>query len=567
MGKIKEIWKKMKPLVLFQLSDKLDFAWMKSKKNAIRKIVFAVAKFAIIVGVISLLLWLFNYLGIINSAEMVDLYVMFFTLIMVLLLLSDTHHLMRSLYYAEDNKLLVTFPVSSTLLFFSKILDFFVFDFIKNLGLLIPVSFGFAVGGIILGQIEVATLFWLLIPLIFASAIIVLLASLISVPYLFIYRLFKLAPILELITLLIITALIVIGVVFMINLIPDDIDLIRQWPAMRNTAQNFISDLCEKVLPFTFVVRTMFGKHGASYLGYRLVGSCFVDFAILFGVFVGLVALCYIAIKPFFFYMMTKSFEFEKNVIDEPKPNKKRERYLTFINKELILSIRDIDISGSFLLIYILAPILLFFINNVYAAISTNLSGEMMIFGFNILLMLLPYLASNSVIATIYSREGRAAYMKKTKPISLIFPLSSKVFIYIICSSISIMACGFIFGNFAAATGLEPICPILLTISIIFLQIGHMFYSATLDIMNPQNESYATTGSSENNQNENRSTIVAFIGAIIFAFLGYLFMVECHKEDGYYLIAFIKLLVIAMFVAASTFYLFVKKIKAYYYEK
>ena len=336
MGKIKEIWKKMKPLVLFQLSDKLDFAWMKSKKNAIRKIVFAFAKFAIIVGFISLLLWLFNYLGIINSAEMVDLYVMFFTLIMVLLLLSDTHHLMRSLYYAEDNKLLVTFPVSSTLLFFSKILDFFVFDFIKNLGLLIPVSFGFAVGGIILGQIEVATLFWLLIPLIFASAIIVLLASLISVPYLFIYRLFKLAPILELITLLVITALIVIVVVFMINLIPDDIDLIRQWPAMRNTAQNFISDLCEKVLPFTFVVRTMFGKHGASYLGYRLVGSCFVDFAILFGVFVGLVALCYIAIKPFFFYMMTKSFEFEKNVIDEPKPNKKRERYLTFINKELI---------------------------------------------------------------------------------------------------------------------------------------------------------------------------------------------------------------------------------------
>ena len=62
MGKIKEIWKKMKPLVLFQLSDKLDFAWMKSKKNAIRKIVFAIAKFAIIVGVISLLLWLFNYL-------------------------------------------------------------------------------------------------------------------------------------------------------------------------------------------------------------------------------------------------------------------------------------------------------------------------------------------------------------------------------------------------------------------------------------------------------------------------------------------------------------------------
>ena len=567
MNKIKSIWRKMKPLVLFQLSDKLDFLWMKSKKDAIRKVVFSVLKFAVIVGAISLILWLFSFLGIINSSEMVDLYVMFFTLIMTILLLSDTHHLMKSLYYAEDNKLLVTFPVTSTMLFFSKILDFFIFDFIKNLGLLIPVSFGFAIGGIILGQIQVVTLFWLLIPLIIASAIIVLVASLLSVPYLFIYRLFKLAPVLELISLLIVTTLIIIGVVNLINLIPNDIDLIMQWPAMRNTAQNFISDLCEKVLPFTFVVRMMFGKHGAGYLGYRLLGSCFVDFALLVGVFAVLILLCYLAIKPFFFYMMTKSFEFEKNIIDEPKPNKKREKYLTFINKELILSIRDIDISGSFLLIYILAPILLFFINNVYSAIATNLDGEMMIFGFNMLLMLLPYLASNSVIATIYSREGRAAYMKKTKPISLIFPLSSKVFAYIVCSLISIIACGFVFGQYAAKTDLEVSCTIILTISVYLMQLGHMFYSATLDIMNPQNESYATTGSSENNQNENRSTIVAFVFSIIFAFLGYLFMVECHREDGFYLIAFIKLLLIALAVAGGSFYLFVMKIRAYYYEK
>ena len=99
------------------------------------------------------------------------------------------------------------------------------------------------------------------------------------------------------------------------------------------------------------------------------------------------------------------------------------------------------------------------------------------------------------------------------------------------------------------------------------MQLGHMFYSATLDIMNPQTESYATTGSSENNQNENRSTIVAFVFSIIFAFLGYLFMVECHREDGFYLIAFIKLLLIALAVAGGSFYLFVMKIRAYYYEK
>ena len=558
---------KIFPLVFFQLSDKLDFSWLKSKKDFIRKIVFGIIKFFAIVGIVAFVLGIFSFFGIINKSEMVDLYVLFFTLMSILLIMSNTHHLTQSLYYAEDNKLLVTFPVSSTTLFFSKVIVFLIFDFIKNLGLLIPVTFGFAIGGIILGQIQVGVLFWLILPLAIASAVIVLFASLLSVPYLYLYRLFKNVPILELVVLLIAAGGIIVGIIMAIDLIPENIDLMSQWPAMRLTAQNFIAKICDYVYPFTFVVRTMFGKHGSTYLGYKLVGSCFLDFAILLGAFALLIVICYFAIKPFFYYMMTKSFEFDKNIIDEPKPNKKRAKYLTFVNKELVLSVRDIDISGSLLLVYIAAPILLYFIDRVFSAISTNLSGDMMTYGFNILLMLLPYLASNSVIATIYSREGRAAYMKKTKPISLIFPLSSKVFLYIVFSVISIIGSGVVFANFSSASGLGHACPILLTISICFLQIGHMYYSATLDIMNPQNESYATTGSSENNQNENRSTIIAFVGSAIFALIAYFFMVESHLEDENYIVAFVKLLLISIVALGSCFYLFVKKVKAYYYEK
>ena len=569
MNKIKAFLHNHKifPLVFFQLSDKLDFSWLKSKKDFIRKIIFGFLKFFVIVGIVAFVLGIFSFFGIINKSEMVDLYVLFFTIMSILLIMSNTHHLTQSLYYAEDNKLLVTFPVSATTLFFSKIIVFLIFDFIKNLSLLIPVTFGFAIGGIVLAQVQVGVLFWLILPLAIASAIIVLFASLLSVPYLYLYRLFKNVPILELLVVLAAAAGIIVGIIFAIDLIPENIDLMSQWPAMRLTAQNFISKICYYVYPFTFVVRTMFGKHGSTYLGYKLVGSCFIDFAILIGAFALLIVICYFAIKPFFYYMMTKSFEFDKNIIDEPKPNKKRAKYLTFVNKELVLSIRDIDISGSFILVYIAAPILLYFIDRVFSAISTNLSGDMMTYAFNILLMLLPYLASNSVIATIYSREGRAAYMKKTKPISLIFPLSSKVFVYILLSIISIIGSGIVFANFSAASKLGTLCPILLTVSICLLQFGHMYYSATLDIMNPQNESYATTGSSENNQNENRSTIIAFVGSAIFALISYFLMTESHLADENYIVAFIKLLVISIFTAASCFYLFVVKVKAYYYEK
>lgn len=567
MGKIKAFFKKMNPLVRFQLSDKFDFSWVKSKKTLIQQVVFFVIKFGLTIGFVAIALWLLSILGIINKAEMVDLYVLFFTLIMVLLLLSDTHNLMLSLYYADDNKLLVTFPVTSTDLFFSKIVVYFISDFVKNCSLLIPVTFGFAIGGIMLGQVSFGVLFWLLIPLILANGVIVLIGSLLSVPYLYIYRLFKTVPILELLIFLAISVLFVIGVIMAIQLIPEDIDLVNQWPSMRQTAQNFIAQICEYVFPFTFVVRSMFGKHGASYLGYRLLGSCFLDAAILLGIFVAFIAICYFVIKPFFFYMMTKSFEFEKNIVDQPKPNKKHRKYLTFVNKELILNIRDIDISGTFLLVYILAPVLLFFMNKVFSAISTRLDGEIMTYAFNIMLIVLPYLASNSVIATLYSKEGRAAYMKKTKPISLIFPLSSKIFFYFGLSIISIVGCGFVFADYASNAGIGALVPILLTISVIFIQFAHMYYSVTLDIMNPQNEVYATVGENNNNPNENKSTLVALIASALVAFVSFGLMRETHLSDGNFNIAFIKLLVISIVAAIASFSLFVLKVKAYYYEK
>lgn len=557
--------KKMFALVFFQLSDKLDFSWTKNRKDVIRKIIFGVLKFVVTAGIVVALLYFFNFGGYVDKRDIVYLYVVFLAAIMILLLIGDTHRLTMSLYYAEDNKLLVTFPVSSTTLFFSKILNFFIFDFIKNLSLLIPVTVGFAAGGIILGQLSPIVLLWLWVPLIITSAIIVLLASLLSVPYLYIYRLNKAYPIIELIFFGIAAVAIIVGIVYLIGLIPEDIDLSSQSASIKASITNFLRQSPENFALFNFVGASMFGKLNIS--SYVLKGSCFVDCLIIFGVFAALFAICCFVIKPFFFHMMTKSFEFEKRIFDEPKANKKRLKYLSFVNKELVLNIRDIDISGSLLLVYILAPILLYFINSVFSAISTSLSGEIMTYAFNVLLMLVPYLASNSVIATLYSREGRAAYMKKTKPISLIFPLSSKVFVYIILSTCSIIASGVVFASFTKGSDLGSVCPALLTITIVLLQLAHMYYSATLDIMNPQNEAYATTGSSENNQNENRSTLVAFIGAILFAVISYALMVECHLYDGNYNIAFIKLLIIGIVAAASCFYLFVAKVKAYYYEK
>ena len=123
----------------------------------------------------------------------------------------------------------------------------------------------------------------------------------------------------------------------------------------------------------------------------------------------------------------------------------------------------------------------------------------------------------------------------------------------------------FIFGNRADFT---PTTIIILGFAILFLHLGHMIFSAGLDIMNPQNEQYATSGEVIDNPNENKSTIFAFIISIVFAIVSYKLFSEATvtgKEKDI-IICVSKLLFISLAYFGSMFYLFVKKVKAFYYE-
>ncbi|MBR2932883.1 MAG: hypothetical protein IKC33_01065, partial [Clostridia bacterium] len=108
------------------------------------------------------------------------------------------------------------------------------------------------------------------------------------------------------------------------------------------------------------------------------------------------------------------------------------------------------------------------------------------------------------------------------------------------------------------------------------MQYGHIFYCATLDVMNPQNEQYATVGESVNNPNESKATILAFIASAIMSLLAFvffknpeiLFTFMPYSVHGiYYTIPIVKLFAIAAVFCAATLYMFIGKVKAYYYEK
>ena len=560
--------KQLFQLTLFQLKDKVDMSWMKSKKTLIQSIVFGVLKFLLVVAIVFAVLFALSYVGFISKyQDVLPLFTMFLSVITFLSLCSSTYNLTKSLYLADDNKVLITFPVNANKLFFSKLFVYFFYELKKSFLLLIPGVFGFLLFetiGFKGRELSALTLLWMIIPIILLVVIQVLLSAVISIPFMYIYRLFKRNQIFDLIVVGAAVTVFIIAVINLINLIPDDIDLDRQWPSMVNGFENFIVAFDKYAYPINLYSRVFFGESSSSGFHYQLVGMTFLKTLIAIGVIGLLTLFAFLLIRPVYFKMIYKTFEFDKNPQLAAKKNVKHKKYVTFANKEFKLSFRDFDISGSYIAIYIIVPILLFFMDRVISAISTSMRGNNIAIAVNALLTILPLLASNSTIATLYSKEGRTAYLTKSNPVNPFIPLTSKLLFNLLFCVPSIIACAVIFANFS---GLGVPIAVLFSVSVLLIQYAHIFYCAAQDIMNPQNEVYATTGSDFNNPNEAKATVMAFIGSFVLTVVLYFMLVESMSLHENYLSAFIRLLIIAAFLFAGFLYLFIKKIQAFYYEK
>ena len=167
-------------------------------------------------------------------------------------------------------------------------------------------------------------------------------------------------------------------------------------------------------------------------------------------------------------------------------------------------------------------------------------------------------LSSNIIISSIVSKEGRSSYYFKTAPQEHIRLLSPKLVFSLVVSAISTIASVVVFGVFA---GIGVFNTILCIMFIYFLFVGHLFWSAEMDVMNPQNEQYATSGSQENNPNERKSSLFAFI----LSFLGFIISLLLFNEK--ISVAWIKLMFISLVFAVSRIFLYVQRIKIYYKEK
>lgn len=545
----------LKSLVMMQLKDKIDMSFLGSTKKTIFKVIFSILKFAIITGIIYLGFYFLSLLRLVSLLPGIPLNVLLviFTIMSILSLIVCTNSLKNNLFKSKDNFMLLTFPVTKTKLFLSKLILFYIYEFLRNIYYLLPLFVAY----FMINGCPIYFYLWLIVALVLYTLVIVTIASILSIPAMYIGNAIGRVKGLNVVLAGVLVALVIVGLVKIILAIPADFDFMATWSTTFWDLQDFLSDFSKYATPFTVLLTALIGeRYGIT--NKLLTLKQFLNILLIIGAVAVIFTLTYFLVKPLFFKLASKEFEYKKKIVKNEHKNRKLNTFWSLFKKEVLTTYRTNDKFNSMVFTAIALPLTLLLLNKIYSAMATRLSGTIMTIAFNILIFLLIVLASNAMVAKVFSEEGASAYLNKVSPTSYLKILTSKFMLNFILMTLSIFATTIIVVSFIK---LSFINGVLLFVMVESLYIAHLVQSAELDIMNPQNQEYATTGNHSNNKNVIKSNLLGFIMSALFAFLTYFLINENPKTVWF------KLMLIAVLYMSFRLYLYISKIKVYYKEK
>lgn len=544
------------PLVMMQFKNKVDFSFLRSKKSTIFKVVYSVLQFVLLTAIIYLVFNLVVALGLFSFIKTLNfrVFLVIMTVLIVITFIACLINVTQTLYFAKDNQVLLTMPVTANQLFNSKLIVILIYELIKNITYLWPFMLAY---GLVMG-LGIGFYFWSLIAVIILTVVLVAICSLLSIPAMYFAILFKKHRILDIVLSVLALVAIAYAVVYGISLIPADIDLVRDWGRIYWQLQDFLASFATIFVPFDYLVQFMTGMSYATYAFNLATPENGMTALALIGIVVVSLAFVYLIVRKLFLRMASDPFEYRKKKVKHLRHNHKLPAFISSVKQEDRRIFRTPNILYGVIAIAIITPIAVFFENQIIAAMDTRILGKYMLIAFNILIMLLLTLSSNISLASLYSREGNSAYLNKVNPTRYFVPLTGKLVFYAVFMILSLIASCVVVSIYAK---LSVGYTIMLILAVICVYLAHLAWSVELDVMNPQNEQYQTSGEHQRNPNELKSTIIAFVSAFAFALFAYFLLNENIH------IVFTKLLIIGAVYLIARLYLLFTRISLYYKEK
>ena len=546
-------------LVIMQLKEQMNFKRAKADGSRVFRIVLSVLsallKFAAVVGlcyaflIVSKLLGLFSFAGRPIPDTVISL---IFSVMLLMSVISCTVGLTKSMYYARDNAVLLTLPCPSLHVYLSKLIIFFIFEVKRNLSFLVPLFIAYYITHGYSG----GTYVWMLFCMLWVSLFTVSIGAVLSILAMWVANFFRQHRWMQIGTLILTVAAAVTALFYAISLIPANIDLVAAWETIYWEIQDFLTGYAETFSWLYDLTRMLLGEveHLAVFFP---IGRTLFRFAVLAVISLVILGMGLLIVRPLFYKMASTPFEYLKKPVP-PKSNKKRGKIFSSVYTNFLITVKNTGNIFSNVGILISVPMLIFFLNKIFLAMKTREMGDHMVIAFNILIMLLVVLNSNCSLASVYSRDGQSGYLIKTLPSKYTLPIVAKLIPNTTFGVLSIAATAVILY---LTLPLGAVNIAMITVSIELIYLAHMFYSAELDLMNPQNQLYASVGSTVSNPNETKSTLYAFLFSFLTAGMVFFLLIEGAGQ------VYLKLLIVSLAVFAFRVHRFFTMVKLYYKEK
>lgn len=404
--------------------------------------------------------------------------------------------IMRTLYFSKDNELFMVMPVTFNQLFVSKIMMIYMNELIFNVLYMFPILFTFG----ILGHFSI---WYFLLLIVFVPILPVLpiaLASLISIPFMFIVKFFKRNIWLTIVTILVLVAGIFVLYMSIVSQISGAINIAEKQVATGLEVNNAIERIGSKIFLYNYLALSVVQFSMMWFPFVYLIGS------------VALFMICFLIIKPFYYKVATISLENTSKVKQRAGKFKKRTPFAELLLNEIRTVFRSPAYIFQFFLFPLFMPLIVYTYDKLLITIAVNQAGQNMIFGSHILILSIIALMSNTISSIAISKEGANFYISKVSPVSYRTQVYAKLLfnaIFTVSAIIITTITTFIF------TDLDALIILLSSFMIIILSLGHIVHSFDMDLMNPVLKWYDNSEISQLSKSTTKSMIYALVLSVV----------------------------------------------------
>ena len=479
-----------------------------------------------------------------------------FLLTQLISILANIGTIQNVLFTDKENSMLLTFPCTFREIAMSKLILFFLRELKKNCFFLLPFLIGFAIAT------KQGAIFFIfsLVAYLILSATPIFVACVLSIAFLYGKRWLQAHPVLYVITLVIGFAVIFYVAYELLMILPNPL--------------RFIQNYAEYMGKITEVIAktAVFSLHYGSLADILTGAGNALDWVLLFGVTVVVVFAGISLIIPFYFRAVSSSaerstrkkrvrqkFHEGSSLSEAPRKQTRFSLYRTFLHKELILTVRDVQKLSATITSFFVLPLVSFIMNYVLDTINTNPLGDQIIIAFNVMISASLLAAFNTDCACALSLEGLEFCVLKTAPSNTMSIAWAKITVTLFSNFIAITATALMLYF---TTGISLLDLALFVLTLVLLAAGTVLWSFQLDVRKPQFLEYASKGSSGvvDNPNVGKAALFGFIVATLAGALTLLLLYDN------YVTGWVRIVAIALAFAAARAFLFYRNLQVYFHE-